>query len=282
MVGPLCRRVSFTLLPDAQEYPLNAHDVNAPHPAFRSLDQVSAVLFDLDGVLTPTADLHRYAWQSMFTEVFAEKGVTRPYTDDDYFEYLDGKQRYEAVASLLASRGIHVPLGAPEDPPAADTVCGIGNRKNGYFSRVLEERGISAYPGSLALVDELHSKRMPMGVVSSSKNARWVLTSADLLDRFAVIVDGVVAAEEALGSKPAPDMFLYAAEKLQISPSEIAVFEDAISGVASARAGNFGLVIGVDRGAGRDALLAAGADVVIDDLAVYLHGSVPTEERNNA
>ena len=227
------------------------------------------MLFDLDGVLTPTADLHRYAWQSMFTEVFADKHVAQPYTDDDYFEHLDGRRRYDGVASMLASRDIRLPLGSPSDPPTADTISGIGNRKNEYFARALQQRGIRAYPGSQILIDELFEKRMPMGVVSSSSNARWVLTSAGLIERFAVIVDGVVAARESLTSKPAPDMFLFAAQQMDLAPAEVVVFEDAISGVASARAGDFGLVIGVDRGAGHDALLEAGADAVIDDLDVY-------------
>lgn len=217
----------------------------------------------------------------MFTEVFAEKGVRRPYTDDDYFEHLDGKQRYDAVAGLLASRGILLPMGSPDDPPTADTVCGIGNRKNVYFSRALTERGISAYPGSLALVNELHAKRMPLGVVSSSANARWVLTTAGLLDRFAIIVDGVVAARESLAGKPAPDTFLFAARELDLEPADVVVFEDAISGVAAARAGNFGLVVGVDRGAGAEALTAAGADVVIDDLADYLESRAPLADPTN-
>lgn len=242
--------------------PLNASDA-------RSLDGFRAILFDLDGVLTPTADLHRYAWQSMFEEVFAEKGVTSPYTDGDYFEHLDGKRRYDGVASMLTSRGIHLPLGSPDDPPTADTVSGIGNRKNDYFARALEARGIQPYPGSQALVDELSAKRMPMGVVSSSNNARWVLTSAGLLDKFPILVDGVVAARESLASKPAPDMFLFAAQQMNLPPAEVVVFEDALSGVASARAAHVGLVVGVDRGAGQDALLEAGADVVIDDLAAY-------------
>jgi beta-phosphoglucomutase family hydrolase len=237
--------------------------------ALPSLNGFSAVLFDLDGVLTPTADLHRYAWRSMFTEVFAEKGVVLPYTDDDYFAHLDGKRRYDGVASMLASRGISLPPGSPSDPPTADTVAGIGNRKNDYFARALEEQGIRPYPGSQALVDELFEAGMPMGVVSSSNNARWVLTAAGLLERFPVIVDGVVAAHESLTSKPAPDMFLFGARQLGLPPVQVVVFEDAISGVASARAGDFGLVVGVDRGAGHDALLDAGADLVIDDLEAY-------------
>jgi beta-phosphoglucomutase family hydrolase len=238
------------------------------------------VLFDLDGVLTPTADLHRYAWQAMFTEVFTEKGVPERYTDDDYFTHLDGKRRYDGVASILASRGIRLPWGSPDDPPTADTVTGIGNRKNAYFSRALEEQGIRPYPGSLALVERLHAEGMPMGVVSSSRNARWVLAAAGLIDRFPVIVDGVVAARETLASKPAPDMFLYAAHAMALKPAEIVVLEDAISGVASARAGEFGLVLGVDRGAGRQALRDAGADAVLDDLAVLSQpAEVDTDDR---
>jgi beta-phosphoglucomutase family hydrolase len=236
----------------------------------RRLFGYGAVLFDLDGVLTPTADLHRYAWQTMLTEVFAEKGIREPYSENDYFEYLDGKRRYDGVASILASRGLRLPWGSPDDPPTADTVTGIGNRKNSYFSRALEERGIRPYPGSLVLVEELAAKRMPMGVVSSSKNARWVLKAAGLIEPFPVIVDGVVAARESLASKPAPDMFLYAARALEVKPADVVVFEDAISGVASARAGGFGLVLGVDRGAGADALLRAGADDVMEDLSALV------------
>ncbi|WP_090711734.1 HAD family hydrolase [Mycetocola miduiensis] len=253
--------------------------MNAQHSVPRNLNDFRAVLFDLDGVLTPTAELHRYAWQSMFTEVFAEKAVPEPYSDDDYFEHLDGKRRYDGVAGILDSRGIRLPWGTPDDPPTADTVSGIGNRKNDYFSRALEERGISPYPGSLALVEQLDAKRMPMGVVSSSKNARWVLDAAGLIDRFPVIVDGVLAAQKSLASKPAPDMFLFAARALGLDPAEIVVFEDAISGVASARAGGFGLVIGVDRGAGAQALLDAGADTVVEDLAVLTEPLTEGERR---
>ncbi len=211
-----------------------------------------------------------HAWRTMFTEVFAEKGVVAPYTDEDYYLHLDGKQRMEGVASMLASRGIELPFGTVTDSPDADTVCGIGNRKNVVFQRVLEEEGISPYPGSLALVQELHSMGMPMSVVSSSKNAVWVLKAAHLTDFFPVVVDGVVAGTEGLGSKPAPDMFLHAARLMDVDPARSVVFEDAISGVAAAHAGAFGLVIGVDRGVGEQTLLDAGANLVTDDLAVFL------------
>jgi len=230
------------------------------------------VLFDLDGVLTPTADIHMLAWRTLFTEVFAEKGVDQPYTEDDYFRHLDGKTRYEGVAGLLASRGIDLPWGSPDDPPTADTVSGVGNRKNEVFTRVLKAEGIAPYPGSLSLVRRLHGLGLPMGVVSSSANARWVLTAAGILDYFPVLVDGVVAADEHLASKPAGDMFVRGARGLGVEPADAVVFEDAISGVAAGRAGGFGLVGGVDRGAGERKRLGSGADVVVDDLAGFTEG----------
>jgi beta-phosphoglucomutase family hydrolase len=248
------------------ELPLDTHASAAAPP---QLEKYRAVLFDLDGVLTPTADIHMLAWRTLFTEVFAEKGVERPYTTDDYYLYLDGKTRYEGVAGLLASRGIQLPWGSAEDPSSADTVSGVGNRKNDVFTRVLKEQGIAPYPGSLALVRRLRDEGFPMGVVSSSANARWVLTAAGILDYFPVLVDGVVAAEEHLASKPAADMFVRGARGLGVDPADAVVFEDAISGVAAGRAGGFGLVVGVNRGAGEQALLESGAHVVVDDLAVF-------------
>jgi len=237
------------------------------------------VLFDLDGVLTPTADIHMHAWRTMFSELFAERGITEPYTDDDYYTYLDGKQRTDGVASMLASRGIELPLGLPDDPGTAETIHGVGNRKNEVFGRVLEDDGIAPYPGSLALVERLIADRIPMGVVSSSKNAVWVLTAAHLLEPFPVVVDGVVATDEGLASKPAPDMFLHAARAMNVDPKRVVVFEDAISGVAAAHAGAFALVVGVDRGVGSDALIGAGADIVVDDLAVFIDALESTPSR---
>ncbi|THG33350.1 HAD family hydrolase [Naasia lichenicola] len=234
------------------------------------LDPYRLVLFDLDGVLTPTAEIHMLAWKTMFTKLFAEKGVEEPYADEDYFRYLDGKKRDDGVASLLASRGITVPLGHPDDPTTLDTVWGIGNRKNDVFTEVLRTDGIQPYPGSLALVQQLADAGMPMGVVSSSKNAVWVLEAAGIRDYFPVVIDGVVAADEGLASKPAPDMFLAGAQYFDIPPAETVVFEDATSGVAAAHAGAFGLVIGVDRGTGAQNLLDAGAHRVIDDLDEYV------------
>jgi len=234
------------------------------------LSSYDAVLFDLDGVLTPTAEVHMHAWQTMFEELFAAWGITPPYTEQDYFLHLDGKKRYDGVASLLRSRDVEVPWGEPDDDPSEDTVCGIGNRKNEVFARVLRSEGIAPSPGSLALVDRLREKGVPVAVVSSSKNAEEVLGAAGIRDRFAVVMDGVVAERENLASKPAPDVFLGGARMLGVDPARSAAVEDALSGAESAQAAGFSLVVGVDRGVGAEALRAAGADVVVDDLAAFV------------
>jgi HAD superfamily hydrolase (TIGR01509 family) len=206
----------------------------------------------------------------MFTELFADWDITPPYTERDYFEYLDGKKRYDGVASLLRSRDVEVPWGEPSDPPTADTVCGIGNRKNEVFSRVLRSEGIVPYPGSLALIDRLRAAGVPIGVVSSSKNADEVLRAAGIRDRFPVVMDGVIAEREDLPSKPAPDVFAEGARMLGVDPARSAAVEDAHSGVQSAAAAGFALVVGVDRGVGADTLYASGAHVVVDDLSAFV------------
>ncbi|WP_040163919.1 HAD family hydrolase [Microbacterium gorillae] len=234
------------------------------------LSEYSAVLFDLDGVLTPTAAVHMHAWQTMFDELFADWDLQPPYTSEDYFTYVDGKKRYDGVAAVLRSRDVEVPWGDPSDDVSADTVCGIGNRKNVVFTRILRDEGIEPYPGSIALLDVLGGQGVPLAVVSSSKNAREVLDAAGIADRFTVVVDGVVAERDHLPSKPAPDVFLRGAAELGVAPERAAAIEDAVSGVQSAAAGAFGLVVGVDRGAGADVLRHAGATVVVDDLADFL------------
>ncbi len=234
------------------------------------LTAFDAVLFDLDGVLTPTASVHMHAWQTMFERLFDDWGIAPEYTERDYFEYLDGKKRYDGVASLLRSRDVEVRWGDPSDDPSADTVCGIGNRKNLVFEQVLRQDGIAPYPGSVALLDLLEAAGTPVAVVSSSKNAREVLTVAGLLDRFPVIMDGVIAERDHLPSKPAPDVFVEAAKMLGVDPARSAAVEDAHSGVQSAVAGGFALVVGVDRGVGADTLYAVGAHVVVDDLDAFI------------
>lgn len=228
---------------------------------------IDAALFDLDGVLTPTAEVHMHAWQVMFTDHFTAHGITPPYTEADYFAYVDGKPRYDGVRSVLASRGVALPEGDPSDPVDAETVCGLGNAKNDLFDRLLREDGVRPYPGSVALVDRLVELGVAMAVVSSSRNAPAVLAAAGLGHYFGVVVDGNVASREGLRGKPSGETFGYAAAQLGVPVERAAVIEDAVSGVAAGRDGGFGLVVGVDRGAGSDALAAAGADVVITDLA---------------
>ncbi|WP_152366093.1 HAD family hydrolase [Microlunatus speluncae] len=237
------------------------------HPPGVDLHGYAAVLFDLDGVLTPTAEVHMRAWERMFSEFLAGRGVAEPYTDNDYFDYVDGKPRYEGVRSFLKSRGIDLPEGTPDDSPEAETVCGLGNRKNDLFAAVLATDGVQPYAGSLELLDELRDGAPALAVVSSSKNAAAVLDAAGLADRFSLVVDGTVAAAEGLPGKPAPDTFEFAARRLGAPVNRSIVIEDAISGVQAGCAGGFGLVIGVDRGVGPERLHAAGADLVVADLA---------------
>ncbi len=230
-----------------------------------------AVLFDLDGVLTPTAVVHMRAWAEMFNAFLAQRGLAdQPYTDADYFAHVDGKPRYDGVRDFLASRGITLPEGDPSDPATAETVCGLGNRKNDAFNIVLERDGVAAYPGSVRLLDHLRDLGIPLAVVSSSANAPSVLEAAGIADRFETVVDGAVATVRKLPGKPAPDTFAYAAELLGSPASDAVVLEDAVSGVRAGAAGGFGLVIGVDRGAGHAALTSAGATVVVGDLAELL------------
>lgn len=237
-----------------------------------NLNDFDAVLFDLDGVLTPTADVHMHAWAKMFSDFLNSRGSERPYAEQDYFDYIDGKPRYDGVRSFLASRQIELPEGEPSDPPSAETVCGLGNRKNDAFTEVLRDEGVQAYPGSVAFLDFLASTGTAVAVVSSSRNAPAVLQAAGLADRFTVVVDGVVAEERGLPGKPAPDTFAYAAEQLGAQVSRSIVVEDALSGVEAGHTGGFGLVIGVDRGTGAERLTAAGADLVVADLGELVQG----------
>ncbi|WP_130865540.1 HAD family hydrolase [Acidipropionibacterium timonense] len=230
------------------------------------LSSFTAFLFDLDGVLTPTARVHRRAWAEMFDAVLADHGDPRPFSDADYLAHVDGRPRYDGVRDFLASRGITLPEGTPEDPADATTVCGLGNRKNELFLAVLARDGIEPYPGSLRLVRQLVDRHVDRAVVSASRNARQVLDRAGLTSFFDVIVDGQVAQEQGLAGKPAPDPYLAAASMLSRAPGECVVVEDAVSGVRSGAAAGAGLVVGVDRGAGPEALRAAGAQLVVADL----------------
>jgi len=239
-------------------------------------DGVSACLFDLDGVLTQTAKVHAAAWKEMFDAYLHQRAQRsgEPFREfdavADYDAYVDGKPRYDGVRSFLASRGIELPQGTPDDPPGAETVDGLGNRKNELVLKLIHDQGVQAYEGSVRYVRAARDAGFPRAVVSSSANCRDVLRAAAIEDLFDAVIDGVVAAQEGLGGKPAPDTFLAGARALDVQPREGAVFEDALAGVQAGRAGGFGFVVGVDRVGQRDALLAHGADIVVEDLAELL------------
>jgi beta-phosphoglucomutase family hydrolase len=237
---------------------------------------VSACLFDLDGVLTQTAKVHAAAWKQMFDDYLrsrAEKAGEQFVPFDpvrEYDEYVDGKPRYDGVRSFLSSRGIELPQGSPEDPPEAETIDGLGNRKNEIVLKMIEENGVQPYEGSVRYVNAARSAGLRRAVVSSSTNCRDVLVAAGILDLFEEIIDGVVAEREHLEGKPAPDTFLAGARAVGVQPKQAAVYEDALAGVQAGRAGGFGYVVGVDRVGQADALKAHGADVVVRDLAELL------------
>jgi beta-phosphoglucomutase family hydrolase len=232
-----------------------------------------AVIFDMDGVVTDSATAHRGAWKRTFDSFLDERflaGGERmgEFEEADYLTYVDGKPRYDGVRSFLGSRGIVLPEGTPEDSPETQTVCGLGNRKNQAFLQTVVETGIEPYRSTLDLIDRLRARGVGVALITSSRNAVPVLEAAGIDPAgFDQVVDGAEAARLRLPGKPDPAIFLEAASRLGAEPERCVVVEDAVSGVAAGRAGGFGGVIGVDRGANRAALDTAGADVVVDDLA---------------
>ena len=241
-------------------------------------ERVRACLFDLDGVLTKTEKVHAAAWKEMFDAYLSERaaGTQEEFVSfdpvADYDEYVDGKPRYEGVQSFLASRGIELSRGEPSDSPDAETVDGLGNRKNEIVLHLIRERGVEVYEGSVTYVRLARDAGLRRAVVSSSTNCRDVLVAAGIDELFEVRIDGVVAERRHLRGKPAPDTFLAGARSLGAEPAEGAVFEDALAGVAAGRAGGFGFVVGVDRVGQADVLREHGADVVVSDLAELLPG----------
>jgi beta-phosphoglucomutase family hydrolase len=239
-------------------------------------DGIRGCLFDLDGVLTQTAKVHAAAWKQMFDDYLREraKRTGEPFVPfdpvADYDEYVDGKPRADGTRSFLQARGIELPEGADDDPPGAETVNGLGNRKNEIVLRMIREDGVEAYPGSVRYVQAVKAAGLPRAVVSSSANCRDVLVAAGIEDLFDARIDGVVAKREHLRGKPAPDTFLAGARALGLKPTAATVFEDALAGVAAGRAGGFGFVVGVDRVGQAEALKQHGADVVVTDLADLL------------
>jgi beta-phosphoglucomutase family hydrolase len=237
-------------------------------------DGIRAGLFDMDGVLTQTAKIHAAAWKRMFDEYLRRRaggGDFEPFdAGRDYEEHVDGRPRLDGVRQFLASRGIELPEGEPGDATDAETVTGLGNRKNELVLRLIAEEGVQSYPGSVRYVRAARDAGLRTAVVSSSANTHDVLKAAGLVDLFDVVIDGHAVSDRGLKGKPAPDTFLAAARDLGVEPGQAAVFEDALAGVEAGRAGRFGRVVGVDRGHQADALRAHGADVVVDDLAELL------------
>jgi len=239
-------------------------------------DQVTACLFDLDGVLTRTAVVHDAAWAQVFDDFLrsraSETGTAFvPFDrDEDYNLYVDGRPRADGVRTFLASRGITLPEGSPDDPPSALTVHGLGNRKNVVLLDVIHREGVQAYDGSVRYLHAARDAGLRRAVVSASANCADVLRAAGIADLLEVRVDGVVAAAQGLRGKPEPDTFLAAARLLGVEPERAAVFEDAVAGVQAGRAGGFGAVIGVDRVDHADELRAGGASIVVKDLSELL------------
>jgi beta-phosphoglucomutase family hydrolase len=239
-------------------------------------DSITALLFDLDGVLTETAKVHAQAWEQAFDRLLKERAerAGEEYVAfdrvDDYDEYVDGKPRYDGVRSFLQSRSIELPEGSEDDRPGLQTIHAVGNLKNELVLGLIERQGVSAYEGSRRYLEAVREAGVPRAVVSSSTNCRAVLESAGIAGFFETIVDGDLAEREGLAGKPAPDTFLAGARMLGVKPAQAVVFEDALAGVAAGHDGHFGYVVGVDRVGQAEELRRHGADVVVEDLAELL------------
>jgi beta-phosphoglucomutase family hydrolase len=236
---------------------------------------ITACLFDLDGVLTRTALVHFAAWKRMFDDFLRARAERLgapfvPFTQADYNDQVDGRPRADGVRAFLASRGITLPEGGPDDSPEADTVAGLAARKNPLFLRLIHENGVEVYPDAVEYVRAARDAGLGRAVVSSSANCKEILVAAGIDDLFVERIDGVVGRELGLRGKPAPDTFLEGARVLGVVPTQAAVFEDATAGVEAGRAGHFGFVVGVDRIGHAEDLLHHGADVVVCELTELL------------
>ncbi len=230
-------------------------------------DSIRACLFDLDGVLTKTATVHFAAWKRTFDEFLHRHDPGQAeFSQLDYNRYVDGKHRADGVRGFLESRRITLPEGSPDDPPDAATVQAIATRKNVMVLAELEEHGVEIYPGSVRYLRAVKEAGLATAVVTASANGEKVIEAGGFADLIDVRIDGLVAARDHLRGKPEPDTFLAGARELGFAPAQAVVYEDAISGVAAGRAGDFGFVVGVDRVGQSVALAAAGADVVVTDL----------------
>ena len=246
--------------------------------------EIEAAILDTDGVVTDTASVHAAAWKDVFDTYLREReergeGPAGEFTTEDYLRHVDGVPRYDGVRRFLASRGIELPEGDPDDAADRETICGIGNRKNEHFLHRLRQDGAPAYEGTVALLHWLRARGVPTAVISASRNAAEVLASAGVDDLFDARVDGVEAGRLGLPGKPDPAVFLEAAARLQVDPARAMIVEDAQSGCRAGRDGGFALVVGVDRGQQREQLLAHGAHVVVDDLGELVPHDDPADDR---
>jgi len=231
-------------------------------------NSIDALIFDLDGVITQTRKTHKKAWKEMFGRFFEkQQGGQAPLSEEDYQQFVDGKPRYQGVKSFLASRGIELPFGDPNDAPGFETVCALGNIKNQVFNEILDRDGVEVYDDALQWLREWREKGFKTAIVSSSKNCKKIIDAAGIADLFDTRVDGLVSEELGLKGKPDPDIFTEAARRLDALPENSVVFEDAISGVQAGQKGFFGLVVGVNRFDNREALLENGADICIEDFS---------------
>ena len=235
------------------------------------LDRISAVIFDLDGVITDTAKQHSEAWKHMFDEYLRMRserdGTTlRPFDDSDYRAYLDGKPRYDGVRDFLASRQVSLPFGKKNDSENIETICGLGNRKNSYYLKIVKEQGAKLYQSSVDLVHALRSRGVKTAIISSSRNCAFILQSTGIQDLFDAKVDGIDLDTLHIPGKPDPSMFLEAAKRLEVTPAKAAIVEDSLAGVEAGRNGRFALVIGVNRGGTTSAFIEHGAHTVVSDL----------------
>lgn len=239
-------------------------------PPVIDTDRVSAVLFDMDGVLTDTASVHQTAWARLFDDalpVLAPTVAHRPFSDDDYRRLVDGRPRIDGVEAVLADRGIELDRGRTDDAPGTATAWALANRKNAHFHAAIADQGVATFPSSITVLDAVRAAGVPVAVVTASRNRVDILSAAGLADRFDAAVDGTDIEDQGLAGKPDPATFLEAARRLGADPGQAVVIEDAVSGVAAGAAGGFGLVLGVARHDAPRALLAAGAHVVVADLA---------------
>ncbi|MFC2124873.1 trehalose-phosphatase [Bacteroidota bacterium] len=247
-------------------------------------DKIKAAIFDLDGVITSTASTHSTAWKQMFDEYNERrknegKDPYQPFTIEiDYINYVDGKPRYMGVKDFLSSRKIILPFGDPGDPPDAETICGLGNRKNNIFLGIVEKEGAEVLDKNVEKAKKWKSMGIKLGIVSSSKNCEMILKAVHLDDLFETMIDGIISAERGYNGKPAPDIFVKAAEELGVAPSESLIVEDALVGVEAGKNGNFGLVIGIADENKAEMMLKHGADIVVDTLERMPKNPIPIRQ----